>query len=235
MDENDELLIDVDYADENETIFENDAFKPDTDQIKKETKHLHEQQECNDWRASAKEFQNSREPVKLDFSRFFNNEWKTAKMAAKQLKFCPGESCRQWLPLFQFCENANTPDRLDVYCFTCNRRNRKKKIDKFEAFVMRSEDEALGVNVLREVDRRIMIAAKDAQRRYNQKFYVDKVDISRKLFLFKRFICCVTGSVLTPRCFLDHHSLTFQLSATDKNKIEIVASQCRICTPPARV
>lgn len=223
--------------------FVNDEFKTVFfDDIKEATEKLHseEHDSSKNWRASAKHFQMSGEieAPKLDFSRFFTNEWKTAKMAAKQIKFCPGEACRQWLPLFHFGENENMVDRLDVYCFTCNQRSRKKKkkTDKFEAFVScfdEAEEEQENNNIIREVDQRIMQAARDAQKRYKRKFFVDKADVSRKLFLFKKFVCCVTGSVLTPKCFLDHHTLTFQLS-TGKDKMEIVCSQCRICTPPKK-
>lgn len=228
-----------------EVVFENNEFKTVADEIKTNTEIIHKETQeidfSSNWRASARHFQSSGEiqQPKLDFSRFFSNDWKNAKVAAKQLKFCPGESCRQWLPLFQFGENENMADRLDVYCISCNqrsRRSRRKKIDKFEAFVYRSEKEEQeeeNNNITREVDRRIMQAAKEAQRRYNRKFFVDKADITRKLFLFKRFVCCVTGCVLTPRCFLDHHTLTFQLS-NGKDKIEIVCSQCRVCTPPSK-
>lgn len=220
--------------DEFKKVFLGDA----TDRIHKE-----EQDFTKNWRASAKHFQTSGEieTPKLDFSRFFTNEWKSAKMAAKQIKFCPGEFCRQWLPLFHFAENENMMDRLDVYCFACNQRSRKKKkkTDKFEAFVSclnkeeEEDEQEENNNIAREVDRRIMQAAKDAQKRYNRKFFVDKADVSRKLFLFRKFVCCVTGSVLTPKCFLDHHTLTFQLSAGE-DKMEIVCSQCRICTPPKK-
>ena len=130
-------------------------------------------------------------------------------------------------------------DKLDVYCISCNQRSRRtkrKKIDKFEAFVAalnKEDDDQESNNIEREVDRRIMQAAKDAQKRYNRKFFVDKADITRKLFQHKKFVCCVTGSVLTQQCFLDHHTLTFQLSS-GKDKTEIVCSQCRICTPPKK-
>lgn len=245
---------------ETEVIFENDDFKQVSDQIKIETNTIHK--DCEDemvdfsknWRDSARHFQTSAdiEKPKLDFSRFFSNDWKNAKVAAKQLKFCPGEYCRQWLPLFQFGENDSMNDKLDVYCISCNQRSRRikrKKIDKFEAFVAalnKDEDEQQYINnvnnvnnmnninnIEREVDRRIMQAAKEAQRRYNRKFFVDKADITRKLFQHKKFVCCITGSVLTQQCFLDHHTLTFQLS-NGKDKIEIVCSQCRICTPPRK-
>ena len=133
-----------------------------------------------------------------------------------------------------FSINSNTVDQLAVYCLNCNekRRNRKKKIDKYESYLHaynKSEDEKQKA-VYREVERRIFFAAKEAQKRYNKKFKVDNVEISRKLFQNKNYICNVTGNILTPECFLEHHTLTFQLSK-DKERIEIIASQCRVANP----
>lgn len=226
-----------------EQIFENGEFKHVLDELKEGANILHS--ECEEsfdsadasnknWRESARIFRESGEisSPKLDFSRFFSSEWKYAKINAKQLKLCPGENCEQWLPLYNFAANSSTDDKLDVYCMKCNARrkqNRKRKIDRYESFVQAStkSDEDKQKAVYREVERRIAHAAKEAQTRYGRKFTADHVEISRKLFQNKAYLCNVTGNTLTPECFLEHHTLTFQLSK-EKCSIEIIASQCRI-------
>lgn len=211
--------------------------------------------ECGDWRKSAQDFKTDGMVNRPDFSRFFTNDWRTQRVEAKHLKFCPGETCRQWLPLHSFSANNNMSDKLDVYCIKCNqskrheRNNRsqgkfkreegKRSIDKYEMFVKafknsqppRSENVIREEAISREVRKRIEDAAATAIRRYRKKFKVDYTEISRKLFMGGKHICNITGQILTPECFLEHHTLTFALNKETK-RIEIICSQSRVGKPP---
>jgi hypothetical protein len=209
-----------------------------------------------DWRQESRNFKEKEQ--RPDFSRFFVNEWRSAKMAAKHLKFCPGENCKKWLPLYNFAANWNMADKLDVYCITCNlnKRNerntlfrpnklkRKKKeeyiqVDKFELFNEAYNKNAppLDLKTLkdialkREMVKRIDDAAKFAINRYKKKFKYDSTEIERKLFQGGKYICNITGQILTRECFLEHHQLTFEYKKESK-KIDVICSQCRKGNPP---
>lgn len=193
------------------------------------------------------------------FSRFPAPEWKNARVAAKHLKMCPGDQCKLWLPLYNFGSNLNMEDGLDVYCISCNNRKRsgrKKKdkkrnfytkpvLDKYEQFrvgfvsntpppELTSEQKSEEA-VNREVNKRISSALTLAEKRFKRKIPADTVEIARKLFMRKRFACGITGAPLTPKCFVEHHSLAFELrerpvmvNNKTKRVVDIVCSDCRV-------
>jgi hypothetical protein len=47
-----------------------------------------------------------------------------------KMKYCPGNSCRVLLPLFQFGANCNMRDGMDTYCIECNKRKRREREEK---------------------------------------------------------------------------------------------------------
>lgn len=175
----------------------------------------------------------------FDFQRTLDSEWKNEKIAAKLVKFCPGETCREHLPLHHFNSNANMADGLDIYCSACNAKRREERkhsrtsgisaitqrkfvnaapiADLFEksVYVKADTDED---PVFREIHKRISTAVKEAQLRFRKKLPIEPSEISRHLFLGKKVICKVSGAPLTPSCFLDHHSITFEIVPLEKNK-----------------
>jgi hypothetical protein len=191
-----------------------------------------------------------------------DDDWRQAKVAANHLKFCPGDQCRVWLPLHSFGANPNTQTGLDIYCIGCNARRRTERksgqraacpphamrLDKFEVFagrykgetVERTAEDAAEDAVSREVAKRIASALEDAEKRFNRRIPIEPDEVSRRMFMRKRFVCNVTGQVLDPRCFLDHHSLTLELrqavvpDAKGRNRhvVDIICSDCRLCCPP---
>ena len=207
-----------------------------------------------DWRSSSRNFKDKNETQRPDFSRFFVNEWRGARMAAKHLKYCPGELCKQWFPLHHFATNYNMSDKLDVYCLSCNQNKRHQRTntkfstprernplqpDKYELFNKAFNRNSVPVDavtmksnaIAREMEKRITEAAKLASTRYNKNFNFDPVEIERKLFQGGKNICNITGQILTRECFLDHHALTFEYKRKSK-KIDIICSQCRKGSPP---
>lgn len=215
-----------------------------------------EESEVMDWRKGAVDFKKRGRKDRPDFSRFFANDWRHARVAAKHLKFCPGEFCKSWQPLHNFGANMNMPDHLDVYCISCNQTKRQQRRDKeapvvkqrhtgpvpdkYELFnkvyKMQAPQKDLKTireqAIWREVKKRIARAAMDAQTRYNTKLPIDPTDVARRLFQGKKFICNVTGQVLTLECFLEHHVLTFEVSDGKPRRMDIICSQCRKGEPP---
>lgn len=247
-------------------VFIDGEFKYVIDEVRRNTQAIHEEyidegaededgfdnSRCMNWRDRSKPGPS----VRPDFSRFFTSDWRNARVAAKHLKFCPGDDCKNWMPLQNFGANVNMNDGLDVYCIKCNQNRReqryrpaakfqnrqKKTTDKFELFssVYKSlepkfedEEKLKKEAVSREINKRIGDAMDYARHRYNRKISADKTEVARKLFQGGKHICNITGQILTQECFLEHHTLTFQLSK-DNKKMEIVCSQCRICTPPVK-
>jgi hypothetical protein len=210
-----------------------------------------------DWRKESREFKEKGYEAKPDFSRFFINEWCGAKLAAKHLKFCPGENCKKWLPLHNFGVNWNMSDKLDVYCINCNMNRRndrnytfnknncnskntsKLQADKYELFTQAYNKTISPIPpailkekaVSREMLKRIDDAAKFAMSRYKKKFKYDAIEIERQLFQGGKYICNITGQILTRECFLEHHQLTFQYKK-DNKKMDVICSQCRNGNPP---
>lgn len=245
-----------------ERVFVGESFKHVIDEVRRDTEAIHEEyiDECADDEdfdcSNSSNWRDKSRPANLrpDFSRFFTSDWRNARVAAKHLKFCPGEECKNWLPLHEFAENLSMADGLDVYCIKCNQKRRENRFrpkqqkqeqrvaDKFEMFskVYKSmepkvydENELKRNAIRREVDKRINDARDYARSRYNRKFNVDSVEVRRKLFQGGRYICNITGQILQQECFLEHHTLTFQLSK-DNKKMEIVCSQCRLGQPPPK-
>lgn len=249
-------------------------FKIENEEISRDTKKIHSDyidegaqdedflytkgpSDPEDWRKESRDFKEKEKEDRPDFSRFFVNEWRGAKMAAKHLKFCPGENCKSWLPLYNFAANWNMSDKLDVYCIQCNlnKRNERNKmfkpnfqkktrkdylqVDKYELFNKAYSKNSPPVDpkilkdraVAREMCKRIDNAAKSAMCRYKKKFKYDSNEIERKLFQGGKYICNITGQVLTRECFLEHHQLTFEYKKENK-KMDVICSQCRYGNPP---
>jgi hypothetical protein len=183
----------------------------------------------------------------FDFQRQIDSEWKNAKIAANLMKFCPGESCREHLPLHHFASNANMADGLDIYCSTCNAKRREERKyrtmkkpanhngigfaplpDLFEKAVSVTKSSASESEdpVFREIHKRINTAIREAQLRFKKKMPIDPSEISRHLFLTKKVFCKVSGAPLTPACFLDHHSIIFEITPVSENKCkaEVICS-----------
>lgn len=183
----------------------------------------------------------------FDFQRTLASEWKNEKIAANLVKFCPGETCREHLPLHHFASNANMSDGLDIYCTTCNAKRREERKlsrvntttttttinttigrkcvvipDLFEKSVSTKVDTTSSDTgedpVFREIHKRISTAVKEAQLRFRKKLPIEPSEISRHLFLAKKVFCKVSGAPLTPACFLDHHSITFEVVPLENNK-----------------
>lgn len=171
------------------------------------------------------------------------NDWKKAKMAAKHLKFCPGEDCKQHLPLFHFGSNANTYDGLDIYCTACNRNKRAEKRerrtgrrhksvfdDSFAKFKREFEnDDAFKKSRAREIHKRIECAAIEARTRFKREIPVKHDQICERLFSGK-YQCEVTGQILSESCFLDHHAVTFEVRKRADNKLvlDTICTDCRL-------
>lgn len=197
---------------------------------------------CLDWRREAESFRRSGQGERPDFSRFFANEWKGAKVAARQLKFCPGRDCGQHLPIHMFASNAGAPDRLDTFCLNCNASKEATRTDKYELFSrsyrlnapQKDTEKIREQAIWREVKKRFDRAAQDAAVRYGVRVPLDPLDASRRLFQGGKWICNVTGQVLSFECFLEHHALTYEVrnGADGRRVVDMVVSQCRRGRPP---
>lgn len=141
--------------------------------------------------------------------QFFKNQ-----KAAHHLKFCPADVCRSWLPLHFFGTNLRMSDGLDRYCLRCNQRQserQQKGRDKFEIFSQEFERDPYNTSRVREVYKRIDQAVLDARGRFKQKLPIDPEDVYQVLFGKGKLVCDITGHLLTPECFLNHHMLTFEV------------------------
>ena len=172
-------------------------------------------------------------------NRGFPVDWRNAKVAAKHLKFCPGDSCRVWLPLYHFGSNFNMEDGLDIYCLVCNNTRREEKkgrrtpkvvVDMFVQFKDAYEKNEYNENRDREVEKRIEMAAIMAKGRFKREIPVDAKDVMKRLFDSNKYVCDVTGKSLTPKCFLDHHSITFEVrrNANNKKVLDVICSDCHV-------
>ena len=134
-------------------------------------------------------------------------------------KVCPGRSCNTQLPLDCFAANSNMPDGLDVYCLTCNSRRREARkarfdmpvIDKFELFRNRMMQDVTKPSTMDELHCRISASIADAELTAGRSFKLEPTELSRKLLMRQRFTCTLTNGPVTPECFLQHHSLRFNL------------------------
>lgn len=164
------------------------------------------------------------------------------------IKYCPGNRCRMFLPLFQFAHNNNMPDGRDTYCLECNFNKRKEKeekrrksrngifyesIDKFAAF--QKEQERLhgtyytrsGAIVLkRDIIEKIQGSLDEAQEKGIQCPFTANT-IFDKLFTGRRFLCEITGHAISPTCFMDHHAVKIVYC---DGRIDV---KCNKCIPPS--
>ena len=216
-------------------------------------------------------------------------DWRNAKVAAKHLKFCPGDNCRVWLPLYHFGSNFNMEDGLDIYCISCNHHKREEKrgkrvkspqvltshqfeprvtassssssssssgaasssssssalsssskygvvtekVDKFVQFQEEQENSpGIQENRTREVEKRISMAAIEAKGRFKREIKVDPEEVCKRLFQRGKYTCDITNEPLTPKCFLSHHSITFEVRESKKHDgkkvIDVICSDCRL-------
>lgn len=169
-------------------------------------------------------------------------DWGMAKLAAKHLKFCPGETCKEWLPLHNFGSNYNMEDGLDIYCVSCNINHRDDKrgrrntiakkiqpVDKYVTFKQERESSLLNETQMREVEKRIRQAALEARGRFKREIPIKTSEIYKTIFENDAYMCEATNEPMTPKCFLDHHSITFEirLNATNKKVVDVICSDCR--------
>ena len=170
-------------------------------------------------------------------------DWGVAKVAANHLKFCSGEHCRSWLPLHAFGSNFNMADGLDIYCIKCNTNYRNGKRtelntnpsakpvlkDKYCAFKEQYESNVFTETQTREVEKRIRQAGIEAKGRFKRDITIDSSNVCRKLFSDGLYECEVTGETMTPACFLDHHSITFELRENEEKKkvVDVICSDCK--------
>jgi len=174
-----------------------------------------------------------------------NFDWSVAKVAANHLKFCSGEHCKSWLPLHAFGSNYNMCDGLDIYCITCNTNYRNGKRverivkpaldtkpvikDKYCAFKEQYESDVFAETQTREVEKRIRQAGIEAKGRFKRDVQIDSSNVCRKLFSDGLYKCEVTNEPMTPACFLDHHSITFELRENGEGKkfVDVICSDCK--------
>lgn len=179
--------------------------------------------------------------------------YKNAKVAARHLKFCPGNQCLTYLPLYNFATNMNMSDGLDVYCIECNLKKREEKrasrsstpvdqkyqkLDNFYMYMKsrgdgmcdntgnRIQQETLRQCQIREAEKHIKIAVGIAERRFKTTIKLTPRQILDVIFNQQQNKCEVTDNPLTLECFLDHHLLTFNIRTTTENKkvLEILCS-----------
>lgn len=150
------------------------------------------------------------------------------------MRYCPGGSCRVWLPEFQFGTNYNMKDGRDIYCTSCNRRNREKRaarrarflepeeggegcfLDSLERFRFEfSTTKARGAggmnnhglpshSVAMGIIEEVICEAR-LMKGLLVPFEADEV--YERLFGARRLVCKRTGAGITPGCFADHHSI----------------------------
>lgn len=158
-----------------------------------------------------------------------------------RIKWCPGNNCHMYLPLFQFGANLNMFDGLDTYCIGCNQRRRNEKgerrhatkssssfcIDAYEAFrlkqckgVFSSESSILTRSVTdnasvfkRDVIRKIDNCLVEARMKQRLDIPFSAESVYDKLFNGKRLHCEVVNSPMTLGCFQDHHNIELYANA----------------------
>ena len=195
-----------------------------------------------DWRKP----RNNRSLPSSQFRALFRNnkksvgyppDWRTSKVAAKHLKYCPGDNCRVWLQLHHFATNYNMEDGLDIYCIECNNRKKNEKYekkkpkvtDKFVDFCEKYEtDERYEVSRRREIYKRIKMAAIEAKGRFKQDININPDEIIEHIFEKNSYKCGIRNEPLTTSCFLDHHQITFEvrLNAKGQRVLDVICSDC---------
>lgn len=163
----------------------------------------------------------------------------------KQSKLCRGELCNCVLPIARFAPNPNMVDGRDLYCIDCNIRKRQEKADRrndkgYDKSIIYDPFEELAFskytykqNPMIVVDnlankRHSMIlktidsTLQETKMRYKKSIKLKKQEIYERLFTGK-FHCLRENNVLTPECFINHHTLTFVI---DNNDLDIIPSEC---------
>ena len=164
------------------------------------------------------------------------------------LKFCPGDYCSLWLPLHQFASNYNMIDNFDTYCVECNQRRRKehkdrrKRINPKSGCIIDSLEKFrfdMSVNKVNKHTRPgikpkviVMIERILQDAKTNQHLHLDTMvpvpitaeTIYTKLFIGQRLFCEITQQPMTPRCFYEHHDITFDLMKG--KRLDINCSHC---------
>lgn len=175
--------------------------------------------------------------------------YQDAKVAARHLKFCPGNNCLTYLPLYNFASNNNMSDGLDVYCIDCNLKKKEEKRqlrneramsiqrgDKYNGFakskkapfcMMPENREAVERRQMREAEKLIQEAVSTAERRFKTKIHLTPPQILNVIFQNQKKRCQVTDRPMTLECFVDHHQPTFNVreNADGKKVMEILCSE----------
>ena len=131
-------------------------------------------------------------------------------------------------------------DGLDIYCINCNNAKREEKrgkrhvpgviVDKFVQFKEMYDNDEYNESRTREVQKRIELALVEAKGRFKRELPVDPEEVCRRIFLGGKYVCNVTNKPLTPKCFLDHHSITFEVrtNASNKKVMDVICSDCKV-------
>lgn len=182
----------------------------------------------------------------VKFGGFMHSNKKKTRIVVNpdgsRMKFCPGDSCRVFIPLFQFANNCNMPDGLDTYCLGCN--NRKRKENDFSRFGFQAGfhlptaiDDSLSsfpsfqpqrkdfVSVMK---RDVLAAIQNSIDQTCELLGWKKMPITadviyEKLFTGRRWLCERTNQTMTPACFLDHHAIRFMI---EDNRLNIKCNGC---------
>lgn len=154
-----------------------------------------------------------------------------------KMKYCPGDNCRVYLPLFQFGNNCNMPDGLDTYCIECNNRKRKEKDRRRCNFGCVDDSVAdppasLKPRMFTQVMKRDVLAVIQAKIEETgdllgwEKMPITATTIYDKLFTGRRWVCERTNQTMTPACFIDHHTIKFMI---EDGRLNV---KCNMCTMP---
>lgn len=215
--------------------------------------------ECLDWRSCERNKAENRHSIHGDYDdkkmkNYYNKieGFKRNKRRVvidtdgKKMKYCPGNRCKLFLPLFQFSYNYNMIDGMDTYCVECNqvKRHEKKEqrrktqgntysIDKFEEFRLKEQYNTpygftdipvLKRDVIRKIDE-IFDDFKNENPRLKLPF-TSQV-IYDKLFNGRRLICTKTGNPLSPSCFMEHHGLSIVIN-DDGERLDVKCNKVKI-------
>ena len=183
---------------------------------------------CLDWRTCKRNEPVHSDPRGRQMLNGYNKGTKARVVTdtdGNKMKYCPGNRCKVFLPLFQFAYNYNMSDGMDTYCVECNQVKRREKeerrrksqgntysVDKFEEFRLRQyrPHGSPDIPVLkRDVTRKIDEALDSfKEKKPNVELPFTSQVLYDKLFNGRRLVCTETGKCLTPSCFMDHHALS---------------------------
>lgn len=162
-----------------------------------------------------------------------------------QMKYCPGDSCAVFLPLYQFGANGNMPDGYDTYCIVCNNRRCREKDSKrqqqywnslpcilpreyfeWNSAQQQQQQQSRAPVMKRDIMEYLKHATEDACATLGlETIPITPEMIYQKLFAGKRLLCEKTGSILTPECFLDHHAVRFTV---ENDRLNVKCNKCMI-------